>query len=551
MCGTALRRDQFGLQRTFTAVIMAEKPIQHRESIPMNHQDSELQVQDPSTVDDDSERQAEALAKNIQIKSMAMEGPKKKSSSFQITRIITKSGRLDVTNEDADSLDDLDETNTEDLSSDFQELSNISRTVDIIGEQSLVDDNLAYQNSSNREDLTLHLKGASDLSIHPSANVKPVVLHQTTHIETVKDKIGDTQSRFKVVKIESKDPFKRGRWMCLDFLDPPVSDRGAERFDKATEDLTGSGNSSASSSVHYVPGIDDPSKNPLAANLSYANGPTLIETLVGHAVEGELTSIEAALVTGHNGAPAMPSSVSSVASAGSVASMPAGIVPASVSSALPRPDSSSLSHVHQTQMIASLVPPTSMPTDQPSMISSTPQTSLPPSDISAPVPTVQSSTPIATSQPMIVQSLSQTQLPAATGGVGSVAQSIYPISQTQLGLAISQAMLSQQDYTNLTAGRANASTGVDDIQSVDFATSEATYVTASEDKPHSDSIRVDRLTGSERLKLSAADSILRPPLFEMVSATMQPFANSVKEDERYVFVLHKITVASHWSDHFV
>lgn len=27
--------------------------------------------------------------------------------------------------------------------------------------------------------------------------------------------------RFKVVKIISKEPFKRGRWLCMDFTDPP------------------------------------------------------------------------------------------------------------------------------------------------------------------------------------------------------------------------------------------------------------------------------------------------------------------------------------------
>ncbi|RWS23939.1 TSC22 domain containing protein-like protein [Leptotrombidium deliense] len=36
--------------------------------------------------------------------------------------------------------------------------------------------------------------------------------------------IGDWQQRFKVVKMVSKEPFKRGRWLCMDFNDPPPTD---------------------------------------------------------------------------------------------------------------------------------------------------------------------------------------------------------------------------------------------------------------------------------------------------------------------------------------
>lgn len=33
--------------------------------------------------------------------------------------------------------------------------------------------------------------------------------------------ITGTKERFKVVKIESTEPFKRGRWTCMDYLDQP------------------------------------------------------------------------------------------------------------------------------------------------------------------------------------------------------------------------------------------------------------------------------------------------------------------------------------------
>lgn len=43
------------------------------------------------------------------------------------------------------------------------------------------------------------------------------------------------QHRFKVVKIVSSEPFKRGRWLCMDFMDPPAvqHDVKPEAFDRS------------------------------------------------------------------------------------------------------------------------------------------------------------------------------------------------------------------------------------------------------------------------------------------------------------------------------
>ncbi|KAF0303151.1 Protein bunched, class 2/F/G isoform [Amphibalanus amphitrite] len=51
------------------------------------------------------------------------------------------------------------------------------------------------------------------------------------------------QSRFKVVKIETNVPFKRGRWQCMDYMDQPEA---------AGADGTASAGSSAHSSVHLT-----------------------------------------------------------------------------------------------------------------------------------------------------------------------------------------------------------------------------------------------------------------------------------------------------------
>lgn len=164
--------------------------------------------------------------------------PMPKKKSFEITGVVVAKVAIDHGNEECDSLDDVDETcetHTEDVSSDILDLS---KNTDI------------EPDPSSTEDVSPNLE---EPPRDPNRN------------------ISDMTSRFKVVKIETREPFKRGRWTCLDFLDPP-----AEKLDKGVEEA-GSGNSSAASSIHYIPGIDDPGKNPFAANVVYAEGHTIHE----------------------------------------------------------------------------------------------------------------------------------------------------------------------------------------------------------------------------------------------------------------------------------
>ena len=175
--------------------------------------------------------------RNLQ-KLKSMDPNTKKKSSFQITGVVvakpTPTDR--VLNEECDSYEDVDETcetHTEDVSSDILDLS---KNTDI------------EPDPSSTEDVSPNLE------------------------EPPRDpRISDMTSRFKVVKIETREPFKRGRWTCLDFLDPP-----AEKLDKGADEA-GSGNSSAASSIHYVPGVDDPAKNPLGATVVFAEGYPIVE----------------------------------------------------------------------------------------------------------------------------------------------------------------------------------------------------------------------------------------------------------------------------------
>lgn len=155
----------------------------------------------------------------------------KKRTTFKIlgvTKNAPRSGSNDPLNDDGDSLDDLDESHTEEISSDILDSS---------------------KNTDGDQDT-------------PSEDTT----HNLTPDEIVVKEKTDIHSRFKVVKIETKEPFRRGRWICYDFLDTPANnnaDRNEIRFlvDSA------SGNSSTTSSVNFIFGVDDPSKNPFLTHL--------------------------------------------------------------------------------------------------------------------------------------------------------------------------------------------------------------------------------------------------------------------------------------------
>jgi hypothetical protein len=66
----------------------------------------------------------------------------------------------------------------------------------------------------------------------------------------LEDKDHGLQRRFRVVKIESAEPFKRGRWLCMDFLDQPSIQP------ILTKDEPGSGTSSSGSLSDHISAED-------------------------------------------------------------------------------------------------------------------------------------------------------------------------------------------------------------------------------------------------------------------------------------------------------
>ena len=186
----------------------------------------------------------------------------KKKSCFQITKVIT--------NPEGDLDDELDDTAAE-------ETSLVSFDASRNDHDETVDSNLSPHGISSSPESTARLKsstpdgltssgdanlllpnnlfenGASNKLLQPLKNfqIEQIITTQLVQVQHAKE------SRFKVVKIESKEPFKRGRWSCHDYLDPPT----VEKSDSKPPDLhetIGSGNSSNASSVHFVPGSEDP-----------------------------------------------------------------------------------------------------------------------------------------------------------------------------------------------------------------------------------------------------------------------------------------------------
>ncbi|BFZ00497.1 hypothetical protein BsWGS_03536 [Bradybaena similaris] len=162
-----------------------------------------------------------------------------RKKTFKITSVkkgATGNGDVGGDN-DADSIDGLDESQTEDLSSEFYD-------------------------SSKATDLDMDLQDFTNTPLTPDE------LTSTTTTIVVKQKPDqNSQSRFKVVKIETKEPFRRGKWVCYDFFDTaPPALVTVERNDSRVSDdsiiqSALAGNLSSLSSVHYVQDVNDSSSN--------------------------------------------------------------------------------------------------------------------------------------------------------------------------------------------------------------------------------------------------------------------------------------------------
>lgn len=176
-----------------------------------------------------------------------------KKSSFQITRIVK-------TSEAGDSADDLDDvTSIEDIGSNIIEkaAANVNLESDVHSLDTLHSPSSVGGMHDSLSSCQKHL------CLNPSHSSRP--------------RPSDINSRFKIVKIVSNKPLRRGRWMCLEFVDPPHLSVSLEKQTKHddTESLV---SSCIASPIYYVQvEKEDPSNNPFAAAIIYSNGQPSLE----------------------------------------------------------------------------------------------------------------------------------------------------------------------------------------------------------------------------------------------------------------------------------
>lgn len=459
-----------------------------------------------------------------------MGNQKPKKGSFQITSVINRKqlDSLDRTYEDADSIgDDYDETNTEDLSS---EILDTSKMTDIDQDpssgdtvQSLVIDDHARGSIALPNSLSIAPDKGKQSSINTAAQQSSRQETEMTagHLQQSKeDDPNFGATRFRIVKV-SNERFVRGRWSCYDYQDSERTSR-----EKSNEDL-GSGNSSAASSVHYVPG-DDPSKNPFvsAGTKLYSNSSSMAGMLLssdgqpGHSMpkgpipNGEYAAQSALVIGGGESAGAHDMTGSTVQPL-SVVSQPISTnhsQPATIGYSTP-----ALGTGGPAAPNAQL-PPQDFTTSQPDYIG---QSAAPAAIQSSSQPQSIPQQPPAQAVPL-TQNISSTVSVPSTESVDLVAKSIHPSVANALG---------EFPPTSGNVGSAAPSSSIspnDTLQAADFMPAEAVY---ADDKQSLVSAKEDGMSEAGVAKALMTQAGLTQPLLEMVQTMQHPLGGGRDEDE--------------------
>ncbi|XP_072264042.1 TSC22 domain family protein 2 isoform X2 [Pyxicephalus adspersus] len=151
--------------------------------------------------------------------------PAKKKSCFQITSVTTAQAASSIT-EDTESLDDPDESRTEDVSS---EIFDVSRATDY-GPEEVVERSSSEETLNNVGEadtpgtMSPNLEGSlirmgSQAAGPPPATAPPVTAQPPA--AQVVPPAATCSSRFRVIKLDhsSGEPYRRGRWTCTEYYD--------------------------------------------------------------------------------------------------------------------------------------------------------------------------------------------------------------------------------------------------------------------------------------------------------------------------------------------
>ncbi|XP_037025260.1 protein bunched, class 2/F/G isoform isoform X1 [Bradysia coprophila] len=155
-----------------------------------------------------------------------------KTSSFQITSVTTAINLRTPADNGDDSADDLDESHTDDnsritdhenetpsISEDTFSKEDVFFSSHAIGSAPVIPTSSQYGLAIVAPNVGgLDGQMISDVHVSVTDGGLNIVGCSGKHDVDMKD-MNHRNERFKVVKIESTEPFKRGRWMCMDYLD--------------------------------------------------------------------------------------------------------------------------------------------------------------------------------------------------------------------------------------------------------------------------------------------------------------------------------------------
>ncbi|XP_014292870.1 protein bunched, class 2/F/G isoform isoform X2 [Halyomorpha halys] len=195
--------------------------------------------------------------------SLSSTAPRKKTS-FQITSVIV--GSRTSNDGGDDSADDLDESHAEDISEvlDNSRITDLENETPSYSEDTFSKDDVFFNASSSlvsapviptssqyglaivatpeNSESALNppdSSGNSDTADTTGGDVTESVINlgvvSTKHDPEMRDMHppAPRTERFKVVKIESTEPFKRGRWVCMDYLDHNIAQKEQSQVSSA------------------------------------------------------------------------------------------------------------------------------------------------------------------------------------------------------------------------------------------------------------------------------------------------------------------------------
>jgi len=131
---------------------------------------------------------------------------------------------------------------------------------------------------ANHEDLLTPVAPQKDSAVSIGMPGNSAANHPTA-------KKGSIESRFKIVKIESKENRKRGRWVCFDFADPVGSGTSSAKL-RVTENISNQKDTVTNPAIlvtpdpiYYFPNVEEHrnAQSPFAPAIVYNEGHPVLE----------------------------------------------------------------------------------------------------------------------------------------------------------------------------------------------------------------------------------------------------------------------------------